>query len=292
MPEKIFLNDKLINTDKAAISTRDTGFLYGSGLFETMRCNQGKVFCLNDHLDRLLDSAKKLSIDINYDREYITDAIYSVLSANKLDDARVRLTITPGPVPGPVSEADEAEQTRQCTILIACARFQPYPKQYYDKGIMVVLSPYRQNPYDPVCGHKTTSCFSRMLALELAHRHRAAEALWFTTDNRLAEGCISNVFLVRDSKLLTPRAETPVLAGIARKNIFELTQQDSIELQETDLTINDLLAADEVFLTNVIMQVMPVVAVEKHTVGNGKPGPITKKLHKAFLQLLDQESKP
>ena len=117
-----------------------------------------------------------------------------------------------------------------------------------------------------------------MLALKQAHEKAAAEALWFTIDGQLAEGCVSNVFLVKDSKLFTPRTNTPVLPGIARKTVCELAIENKIELVEKDLTIDDLLGADEVFITNVIMQVMPVVGIEKHNVGEGKPGAVTKKI--------------
>jgi len=128
-----------------------------------------------------------------------------------------------------------------------------------------------------------------MIALKTAHQKRSAEALWFTTDNRLAEGCVSNVFLVKDSTLYTPQLKTPVLAGIARKNICLLAQKNSIKLIEKDLTIDDLLGADEIFLTNVIMQVMPVVSVEKHIVGKGKVGPTTKEMMDKFNELVENQ---
>ena len=279
MAEKVFLNDKLIDVDKACISVTDSGFLYGAGLFETMRSYNGVVFALKDHLDRLFFSARALSIHHTYDRKYLTDAIYKVLRANKLTDARLRLTLTNGPMAEP-------EQQRKPTLLITATKLQPYPAEYYEKGVLVVLCPFRQNAGEPTCGHKTTNYFSRMIALNRAHQKRAAEALWFTTNNRLAEGCISNVFLVKDSVLHTPPIETPVLAGIARKTVCQIALKNSIKLVEKDLFIDDVLAADEVFLTNVIMQIMPVVAVEKHTVGNGNVGMITKKLKKNFDKLI------
>ena len=128
-----------------------------------------------------------------------------------------------------------------------------------------------------------------MIALNLAHQRRAAEAIWFTLDNRLAEGCISNVFLVKDSGLLTPPINTPVLPGVARKTVCQLAMQNSIKFTEKDLTIDDLLGADEIFLTNVIMQVMPVTKIERHTVGDSLVGPITKKLLKSFEELVKKE---
>jgi branched-chain amino acid aminotransferase len=279
MPEKVFLNDKLVDIDNACISVTDSGFLYGAGLFETMRSHNGIVFSLKDHLDRLFFSAGALSINNTYSREYITEAIYKVLKANKLTDARLRMTLTGGPI-------SEPEEKRKSTLLIAATKLQPYPAEYYKNGVLVVLSPFRQNTAEPIYGHKTTSYFSRMLALKSAHQKRAAEALWFTVDNRLAEGCISNVFLVKDSKLYTPPIETPVLAGVARKTIFQVALKNSIEFIEKNLYISDLLDADEVFLTNVIMQIMPVNSVEKHIVGNGKLGPLTKKLQKEFDEFI------
>ena len=259
----------------AKVSVADAGFLYGAGLFETMRANNGVVFAIADHLDRLFFSAHKLAIKNTYDKQYIYDAVYKVLEANGLKDARLRLTLTGGQF-----TPEESEQ--KSTLLITAAELAGYPDEYYKKGVVVALCPYRQNPFDPTCGHKVLSYFPRMLGLEFARKFRCAEALWFTNDNRLAEGCISNVFLVKDEKLLTPPVETPVLPGVARKTICELALRDSIALEEKPLTIDDVLAADEIFLTNVIMKVLPVNSVEKHTVGDGKVGPVTKKVQKMF----------
>ena len=280
--EKVFLNDKLVDIDKACISVTDSGFLYGAGLFETMRSHNGVVFALKDHMDRLFVSAGTLSINNPYDREYVTEAINEVLRANKLTDARLRLTLTNGPMA-------ESEQQRKSTLLITAAKLQSYPPEYYKKGVLVILCPFRQNPIDPTSGRKTTSYFSRMIALNMAHQKRAAEALWFTVDNRLAEGCISNVFLVKDSVLYTPPINTPVLPGVARKTVCLLAKQNSIKLTEKDLSIDDVLGADEIFLTNVIMQVMPINKVEKHTIGDGQVGPVTKKLQTSFDQLVNSE---
>jgi len=285
MVEKVFLNDKLVDIDKACIQVTDSGFLYGAGLFETMRSCNGVVFALADHLDRLFFSAQALSISNPYTRKYISDAIYQLLQANKLTDARLRLTLTNGPMA-------ESHEQRKSTLLITAAKLQPYPPEYYKNGVTVVLCPFRQNPGEPIYGHKTINFYPRMMALNLAHQKRAAEALWFTVDNRLAEGCISNVFLVKDSLLYTPPIETPVLAGVARITVCQIALKNSIKLVEKDLYINDLLEADEVFLTNVIMQIMPIIKVEKHTVADGKVGPMTKKLLKKFNEFIKENCKP
>jgi len=282
MPEKVFLNDKLIDTDKARISATDSGFLYGAGLFETMRSYDGVVFALKDHLDRLFASAGALFINNPFDEEYLTDAIYKVLKANKLTDARLRLTLSNGPMAG-------AEEQLKPTLLITATKLQPYPGEYYKNGVMVILSASRQNTFEPTCGHKTTSYFSRMITLNMAHQQRAAEALWFTTDNRLAEGCVSNVFVVKDSVIYTPGIETPVLAGVARKTVCEIASTNSIKLVEKDLYIDDVLGADEIFLTNVIMQIMPVSKVEQHIVGDGKVGVMTQRLQISFDEFVKSQ---
>jgi branched-chain amino acid aminotransferase len=282
MSEKVFLNGKLVDVERAQVSARDSGFLYGAGLFETMRSHNGIVFRLQDHLGRLLSSAATLSINHAYDRESLVRAIDELLRANGLAEARLRLTLTNGPITETVEQATP-------TLLITATNLQRYPSEYYQTGVMVVLCPYRQNTTEPICGHKTTNYYPRLLALTLARQKGAAEALWFTTDNRLAEGCISNVFLVKDSVLYTPSLKTPVLAGIARKAVCRIAEAKSIELIEKDLHISDVLEADEIFLTNVVMEVLPVIGVERHTVGDGKVGPITTTLRKRFLQTIEEE---
>lgn len=280
--KKVFLNDRIVFADEAKINASDSSFLYGSGLFETMRCNNGVIFSLNDHLDRLFYSDRKLSINISYDRDYITNALYRTIKANELTDARIRLTVSSGPM----------NNDRQCsTLLITATNLESYPAVLYEKGALAVLSSYKQNPADPTVGHKTTSYFSRLIALKAAHRKNAAEAIWFTVDNRLAEGCVSNVFLVKDGVICTPSVETPVLAGIARKSLCRLALDNSVELIEGFLSIDDLLAADEIFLSNVIMQVLPVTNVEAHQVGDGKVGVVTKKMAELFKDKVEKETR-
>ncbi|MHC4292587.1 MAG: aminotransferase class IV [Planctomycetota bacterium] len=181
-----------------------------------------------------------------------------------------------------------ADGTASTNLLVTAAEFTPYPPEYYEKGVRVALTDFRQNPTDPFCGHKTTCYGPRLTALKNAHEKLATEALWFTTENFLAEGSISNVFLVKDGALYTPPVQTPVLPGIARKTVLEIAEAENIPCHETPLQIGDVLGAEEIFLTNVIMEVLPVTSVEAHTVADGKPGEITKKLgekYKIFLKV-------
>jgi branched-chain amino acid aminotransferase len=282
MPEKIFLNDNLVDAEEARVPVADSGFLYGAGLFETMRSHNGVVFRLEDHLDRLFFSAEALSIIHSYSKEYVREATRRLLEANGLSDARLRLTLTNG-------SSAESEQQRQATLAIMATPFGAYPADYYKMGVMVILCPFRQNTTDPTYGHQTTSFLPRLLALNLARQRRAAEALWFTQDSRLADGCLSRVFLVKNSILCAPRIEAPSLADPARRVIRQLAQQQSVELVEKDLYIADVLEAEEIFLTNVVLEVLPVAGVERHTVGEGKVGPVTQRLSQGFVQAIEQE---
>ena len=278
--EKVFLNGELINAAAADVAITDSSYLYGIGLFETMRAVDDNVFRLEDHLARINASAEALAIANSYSDQQIRQAVDEVLTANKLSNARMRLQISKGAI------GDDG--TAKTNLLVTATEFTPYPEEYYEKGVRVALTDFRQNPKDPFCGHKTTCYGPRLTALKNAHEKLAAEALWFTTENFLAEGSISNVFLVKDGALYTPPVQTPVLPGIARKTVIEIAEQENIPYHETPLKIGDLLAADEIFLTNVIMEVLPVTSVEAHTVPDGKPGAITRELGKTYKEKLSQ----
>jgi len=279
MANKVFLNNKIVDADKATVSITDSGILYGAGLFETLRSYNAKIFALDDHIDRLFNSTKTLQLNNSLTTEFVRNALYEVLEANDLKNARLRLTLTGGSI----SDAGEFPES---TLIITAAELQEYTKQYYEKGVMATLCDYRQNPADPLIGHKTTNYLSRIMGLKLAKLKHAAEAIWFTPDNRLAEGCISNVFIVKDAKLFTPPLDTPILPGVMRKIVLQLARKNNIETMEKILYITDLLNADEVFLTNVIMQILPVTSIEKKTIAEGRVGPITKQLRQLFENLL------
>lgn len=278
--EKVFLNGQIVSAAKAQVAVTDSSYLYGIGLFETMRAVGGTVFRLADHLQRLNSSAETLAIANSYSDEQITQAVDEVLTANKLTDARLRLQVSNGPI--------GADGTAATNLLVTASEFTPYPTEYYEKGVRVTLTDFRQNPKDPFCGHKTTCYGPRLTALKNAHEKLATEALWFTTENFLAEGSISNVFLVKDGALFTPPVQTPVLPGIARMTVIEIAEQENIPCHEQPLQVGDLLAADEVFLTNVIMEVLPVTSVEAHTVAEAKPGEITKSIANKYKDHLKE----
>lgn len=283
MREWACINGQLVPADQAEISVFDSGFMQGVGLFETMRTYNGRVLRLEQHIERLRRSATALGWATAPDAQVLRTCVERVVGATEVAEARVRLTVTTGLLRA--SAGDEARHT----VVATAAPAAPYPREQYEKGVTVLVSDIRQNTSDPTSGHKTTSYFSRLASLRLAHARGAAEALWFTHDNRLAEGAISNVFLVRGRELYTPPLDTPVLPGITRAAVIELASARGIPVHERPLTIRDLLDADEIFLTNAMIELMPVVRVEREPIGTEKPGEVTRELYEAYGDLIQRE---
>lgn len=285
MTRTVYLNGRFVSEPEAMVSISDGGWLHGAGLFETMRAQSGRVFRLESHMRRLLGSAAKLLRPIDQ-TQLPTPVDFKVLmDHNELAEARLRMTVTAGAVrTGP-----EEEPEPELNICVTASELTAYPDEMYRQGIGVIVCGFRQSPTDPLAGHKTTSYLARLLALREAQSARRIEALWFTTNNELAEGSVSNVFIVSGGRLRTPSLDTPVLPGIARGAVIEAAGDAGIEVDEGALTIDSLLDADEVFLTNTIMQVMPVIAVERHTIGDGKVGAMTRSLSEAFCDLVRKE---
>lgn len=280
----VFLNGEFLRESDARVSVYDGGWLHGAGLFETMRAENGRVLRLESHVTRLRESAARLLRPLERFELPSPANFLELLERNQLTHARVRLTVTAGPVPA-TAESDQPG----LTVCVTAAPLAPPPLELFPKGVRVMICSFRQSATDPLAGHKTTAHLSRLLGLQEAQRAQCAEALWFTTRNHLAEGCITNVFLVRDGVLQTPPLDTPVLPGIARGMVLELARNMGMESRERTLAIDDLLDADEVFLTNVILQVMPVTGVEKRDIGNGHVGEMTRKLGDAYRDLVRTE---
>jgi branched-subunit amino acid aminotransferase/4-amino-4-deoxychorismate lyase len=189
------------------------------------------------------------------------------------------------------------------TIAIVAQPPTQYPDHFFERGVIVTIADGRVNPLDPLAGHKTLNYWSRIRALQDAAALRAGEALWFSVTNHLAGGCVSNVFLAKDGCLLTPIARgeeesvdgaavlrAPVLPGITRAAVRELAESMDIDVTAKSLDISDLMAADEVFLTNSSWGVLPVVGVERDKIGSGEVGTLTRGLRDAWLRLVEDET--
>ncbi|HPD30240.1 MAG TPA: aminotransferase class IV [Phycisphaerae bacterium] len=280
MNEKVYLNGDIIDLAKAVVTVSNPSLLHGVGLFETLRAYDGRAFLLQRHIDRMTDSAKHFDMPVLQLVEQIPDAVAAVLAANRLKNARIRFTVMP---PG----AQDGHE--RSTLLVAAQETAGYPPVLYERGMTVHLNTrWRQSDLDPLAGHKTTSYFSRLLALRDAQAAGCGEGLWFTPENRLAQGCISNVFVVKEGVLRTPPLDTPVVPGITRQVVIELATEAGVKTEQVPLTVNDLLDADEVFLTNSVMEIMPVTRIERKAVSNEKPGPITGQLQQAYNAMTRQ----
>lgn len=283
--EFVCINDKLMAADQAHVSVFDSGFMQGIGLFETMRTYGDRVFRLDQHLERLQRSARALGWTVIPQLEQMHSAVMRVVGATEQSPLRVRLTVTTGTL-----RATQAEDVPRLTVVASATVGADYPPELKARGVTVVLSNFRQGNSDPTIGHKTTSYFNRLAGLRDAHSKGAFEALWFTYTNRLAEGSISNVFLVSGGALRTPPLDTPILPGITRATVLELAQQMQIDVREEPLTVDELLEADEVFLTSSLMEIVPVVRVEREAIATEKPGELTQALQQAYRRLVFEET--
>ncbi|MFP3937082.1 MAG: aminotransferase class IV [Phycisphaerae bacterium] len=289
MSENVYLNGNVIPRGEAKVSAFDAGLLHGASAFTTMLARAGRVFRLQRHLHRLMHTVSVLDLRTDATAENLEKAVYQLLSANELSDARVRVTLTPGAV----GRMGEGEQDEPPTTLITAEPLPEYPSEWYEKGIGVVISPFKQLAGDPAFGFKTGCYMPRVLARKEAAAKGYDEALWFTTENLLAEACFCNVFLVREGEVRTPPVGTPVLPGVVREAVIELCEQLDLPCDaDAPLTIDDVLAAEEIFLTSSTAGIRPVARVEKHPVGDDKPGVIARKLMEAYEQLLVSECGP
>lgn len=299
----VWLNNNFVDENDASVSIRDAGLLHGAGVFTTMRAHNGRVFQLAQHLWRLRDSCEALFVPLQYKDATIETAATELLKRNGLPDARLRLTVTRGAI-----SQDPLHGTRlEPNVFLTAAPFEPYPLEYYQRGLTVILlDEQKLNPYDLKAGHKTLDYFSRLAALREANRRGAGEALWFSVHNYLQSGSISNVFLVEAGKLVTPPTpqelrektvadalpypKSNVLPGVTRATVLDLAREAAVEVQLGGIDVNRLLAAEELCLTNSIMGVMPVCRVERKPVGNDRPGPITLQLANTLREKMERES--
>ncbi len=278
--QNVYLNGQLVPADEAQISVSDVGLLHGASVFTTLAAFNGRAFRLDRHIFRLLGTAALLDLIVDADPHTLTAAVDELLAANDLRRARLRITLTPGAV-----------GQERSTTLVTAVPLPEYPDEWYADGIGVVVSSYKQWMGDPTCGNKTGCYFPRILARQEAHHKGAQEALWYTGDNHLAEGCFTNVFLVIDGVVRTPPRDTPVLPGVTRQAVLELCERLDIPHDaETPLTVKDMLAAEEIFLTGSTMGLVPVGHVERHEVGDGEVGPVTDRLMEAYRELVETET--
>jgi branched-chain amino acid aminotransferase len=280
---KIYLNGQLVDKEKAVVSVFDHGLLYGDGVFEGIRAYNGRVFKLQEHIDRLYNSARAILLQIPLTKAALTDAVLATLRANKLRDAYIRLVITRG-------EGDLGLDPRRCpkpTIFIITDKIALYPKEYYEKGLSLIVSTIKRNiPESLNPSIKSLNYLNNILAKIEAVRSNVAEAIMLNREGYVAECTGENLFIVKENTLITPPTWAGSLEGVTRNVVMEIAKNKLKMLVKEDLmTPYHLFVADEVFLTGTAAEVIPVTEVDGRTIGEGKPGKMTLKLIKEFREL-------
>ena len=286
---KIYVDGKLCSKEDARVSVFDHGFLYGDGVFEGIRAYDGTVFRLKDHIDRLFKSAKTIALDIPLTHEQMTQAVLDTVAANEQRDAYIRLVVSRGPGDLGIDPANCSKPT----VVIICAEIKLYPKALYETGAAIVTSSVRRIPIqclDPRI--KSLNYLNNIMAKIDARRAGALEAVMLNHQGRVAECTADNIFFFADGVLKTPDLMNGALPGITRATVLELGQAMGLPTEEGNYGLHDLYNADEVFLTGTGAEIMPVISVDGRTVGNGKPGPTTKKLLQAFQKRRSQDGVP
>jgi len=285
----IYLNGRIVPRFEAKLSAFDHGFLYGYGLFETMRAYNGRIFRLDSHVTRLCCSAESIglthSILTTHEGEQsLKAACMATLEANEFKDARIRLTVSAG-------EGDMTPDTGTCakpTVLITARTLAPSPPEKYEVGFKAAVSFLRRNSQSPLSRLKSVSYMENVLARMTARATGYDEAIFLNEQGYLAEGSTTNVFLVSHGELITPCFESGVLPGITREAVLEIARTSNIKATERWVELNELIEAQEAFLTNSILELMPLVSVEGRPIGSGKPGKLTGDLLFAYRKLVDE----
>jgi branched-chain amino acid aminotransferase group I len=284
MAEIIYLNGRLTPRSEAKLSLFDHGFLYGYGLFETMRAYRGHIFRLDHHIARLRSSAQSLGLTNKLAAFDLEAACTKTLEANKLKDARMRLTVSAGE--GDMTPDPSAYSSP--TVLITAQNLVPLAPVKYESGFTAALSSPRRNSQSPLSRLKSTCYMENILARMAARAAGCDEAILLNEQGYLAEGSTTNIFLVSKGELITPSLESGVLPGITREAVLEIAQSSNIQTQARQVELKELVEAEEAFITNSILELVPLTWFEGKPIGTGKPGQLTKKLLFAYRKLVDE----
>ena len=282
MGELVYINGELVSRAEARISAFDRGYLYGYGLFETMRSYNGRVFALDRHLARLMRSARQLALDTALDLTELERGVYRTLEANDLSDARIRLTVTAGEGERGLSLPSGGSLT---IVIVAEGLVLPTP-QAYEKGLRAVVVSTRRNSQSALSGIKSIGYLDSLIARHEAAAAGADEAILLNDRGLVAECSTSNIFLVYKRRLLTPSVKCGILPGITREVVLELANELKIPAVEAEIRLDDLYKASEAFVTSSIIEIMPIAEVDGKSIGSGKPGEVTKRLTAAYRQLV------
>ena len=286
MPKQIYVTGQLVPPEQATVSVYDHGLLYGDGVFEGLRCYGGKVFRLEEHVERLYESARAILLEIPLTPSQLAQAINDTVKANDLPDGSIRAVVTRG-------AGTLGLDPNRCSnpqVIIIADTISLYPREFYDNGLEIVtVSVIRNHPAALSPRIKSLNYLNNILAKIEGLKAGCVEALMLNHKGEVAECTGDNIFLVKQGVLLTPPLDAGILAGVTRKAVMEVAAKAGIEVREQVMTKHDVYVADECFLTGTAAEIIPVTTVDSRPIGTGKPGETTLRLSKAFHELVRSE---
>ncbi len=275
----VYVNGSFLPKEEAKVSVFDHGYLYGDGIYETLRAYEGILFHLDKHLARLKHSADFISLKLPLPLQMIGDALKRTVQKNGLSDAYVRIQLSRGP--GDIG-LDPALCPEPTTVIVA-KPFKAYPAELFERGVSLAMVETRRNhPLALNPSIKATNFLNNILAKIESIRAGAYEALMLNWEGYVAEGTISNIFFVSRGVVCTPGLETGILEGVTRGLALDLARRERLEIREGLILPGELLSADECFITNTTVEIMPVTSIDGKHIGTGRPGPVTAQLRTAY----------
>jgi branched-chain amino acid aminotransferase len=286
---QVYIDGHYYPKEEAKISVFDHGFLYGDGVFEGIRAYNGRVWKLTEHLDRLYDSAKSIMLEVPISWKEMEAVVLECCRRNNLQDAYIRLVVSRG-------SGDLGLDPRKCpkaTVVCIADRISLYPEEVYTQGMKVVSVSTRRNPVDTTSPQiKTLNYMTGIMAKIQAINLGYPEVIMLNSMGYVCEGTGDNIFIVKKGRILTPPAYLGILPGITRDSVMAMAREKGFTVEEAVFSLHDVYTADEAFLTGTAAEVIPVVAADSRTIGNGKPGEITTQLISRFRELTVSQGTP
>ena len=287
--EKIWLDGEIVDKSEAKISVFDHGLLYGDGIFEGIRMYSGRVFRLTEHIERLFDSAKAILLNLPWTVEEVCQATVDTVKANKLTDGYIRLVITRGT--GGLGLNPYLCETP--SMFIIAANIQLYPEENYTNGLeLITCATRRPTPASLSPQVKSLNYLNNIMAKIECIQAGVMEGIMLNEQGLVAECTGDNVFIVKNGTIFTPPISDGSLDGITRRVIFDLCENEGLELKERSMTRYDIYTADEAFLTGTAAEVIPFVKLDQRDIGDGKPGELSLILITAFRKMANSEGTP
>ncbi|HBU68792.1 MAG TPA: branched-chain amino acid aminotransferase [Elusimicrobia bacterium] len=284
---RVFFNGRIVDQSKAKVSVFDRGFMYGDGIYETLLARNGKIFRPEEHLKRFFLSAKGIGLKLPLSADEFKKAAEKVLEVNSLESARVKIMASRGQA----SPGYFDKKRPKPTIVVSASFFKFWPRGIYERGVKVSLSKVRRNSIQSLNpAIKSCNCLNQILAANAAAGSGAFEAIMLNVDGFVAEGTISNIFIVKNGMLLTPGLKSGILGGVTRSAVLELAVLNGMAARESMIRPSEIDDADECFITSTTLEIVPVVKIGSKKIGAGVPGPVTKRLGGLLKDLIDRET--